>query len=302
MAIALMTFFSVFTLLASAGLWLGERERKPQIASVLRTPEQQRGLSGSLRQAGASLGTLMEQLEGVVPKTEADMSVVGQRMIRAGFRGESAVRVFYGAKCVAMAGLIMLVLATGLARLNFFFVPLLALALGFLAPDFWLGRKIKRRQREVRQGLPDVLDLLVVCVEAGLSLDQATARTSEEMGRSHPALSDELRVVVLEQRAGCPRAEAWRHLAHRTDVENVRNVVSMLVQSEQFGTSIAKTLRVHSQTMRTQRIQQVEEQAAKTGIKILFPLVLCVFPNLFLVTLGPAIMMMMDSLRDNFSH
>ena len=302
MGIALLTFISVFTLIASAGIWLAEREKKPQIASVLLTPEQRRGLSGSLKQAGVSLGNLVEHLEGVVPKSQAEISVMQQRMIRAGYRGESAVSVFYGAKCVSMAGFLVLVLVTGIASANYFFIILLALALGFLAPDFWLGRRIKSRQREIRLGLPDVLDLLVVCVEAGLSLDQATVRTAEEMGRSHRALSDELGMVVLEQRAGCPRAEAWRHLADRTDVESVRNVVSMLVQSEQFGTSIAKTLRVHSQTLRTQRIQQVEEQAAKTGIKILFPLVLCIFPNLFLVTLGPAVMMMLDSLRDNFTH
>jgi tight adherence protein C len=302
MAIALLTFVAVFTLIASVGILVVDREKKPQIANVLLTPEQRRGLSGSLKQAGASIGSLAEHFEGVVPRTQAEISVMQQRMIRAGYRGESAVKIFYGAKFLVMMLFLVLSLVTGLASLNYFFVILLALALGFLAPDFWLGRRIKSRQREIRLGLPDVLDLLVVCVEAGLSLDHATVRTTDEMGRSHQAISDELGVVVLEQRAGCPRADAWRHLADRTDVESVRNVVSMLVQSEQFGTSIAKTLRVHSQTLRTQRIQQVEEQAAKTGIKILFPLVLCIFPNLFLVTLGPAIMLMMDSLRENFNH
>ncbi len=302
MAIAILTFVAVFALMGSAGMLLIDREKKPQIADVLITPEQRRGLSGSLKQAGASFGTLVEHFEGVLPKTQAEVSVLQQRLIRAGFRNETAVKVFYGAKFLIMVSFLVISLATGLASLNYFFVILLALALGFLSPDFWLGRRIKKRQRQIRLGLPDVLDLLVVCVEAGLSLDQATARTADEMGRSHSALSDELGVVVLEQRAGCPRTDAWRHLSHRTDVESVRNVVSMLVQSEQFGTSIARTLRVHSQTLRTQRIQQVEEQAAKTGIKILFPLVLCIFPNLFLVTLGPAVMLMMDSLRQNFDH
>jgi tight adherence protein C len=201
-----------------------------------------------------------------------------------------------------MVAFLILVLATGLVKYNYFIVLLLALGLGFLAPDFWLGRRIAKRQREIRRGLPDVLDLLIVCVEAGLSLDQATARTSQELDRSGTALSDEMGVVVLEQRAGCPRSDAWRHLADRTDVDSVRSVVSMLVQSEVFGTSIARTLRVHSETLRTQRIQQVEEQAAKTGIKILFPLVFCIFPNLFLVTLGPAIMLMMDSFSKNLNH
>jgi tight adherence protein C len=133
-----------------------------------------------------------------------------------------------------------------------------ALGLGYLGPDFWLGRKIKARQKKVRLAVPDVLDLLVICVEAGLGLDQATARTARELNRAHPAISDELEVVALEQRAGRPRADAWRHMAERTDVDVVRNLVSLLVQSEQFGTSIAKSLRTHSDTLRTQRIQEVE--------------------------------------------
>ncbi len=127
----------------------------------------------------------------------------------------------------------------------------------------WEGRLPSARSA-IRRGLPDVLDLLVICIEAGLSLDQATARTAEELQTAQPELCDELRVVVLEQRAGRARSEAWKHLAERTDVDSVRNLVSMLVQSEQFGTSIAKTLRVHSDTLRTQRVQAVEEMAAKT--------------------------------------
>jgi tight adherence protein C len=138
----------------------------------------------------------------------------------------------------------------------------------------------------------------VICVEAGLGLDQATARTARELNRAHPAISDELEVVVLEQRAGRPRADAWRHMAERTDVDVVRNLVSLLVQSEQFGTSIAKSLRTHSDTLRTQRIQEVEELAAKTTIKLIFPLVLFIFPCLFLVTLGPAVILMAESFKE----
>jgi tight adherence protein C len=145
-----------------------------------------------------------------------------------------------------------------------------------------------------------VLDLLVICIEAGLSLDQGTSRAATELSQAQPELSDELTVVVLEQRAGRPRAEAWKHLAERTGVDSVRNLVSMLVQSEQFGTSIGKTLRVHSDTLRTQRVQQVEEAAAKTTIKLIFPLVLFIFPALFVVVLGPAVIMMMDSFATTF--
>jgi tight adherence protein C len=176
-------------------------------------------------------------------------------------------------------------------------VYIAALGLGFLVPDFWLGKRISTRQDRIRCGLPDVLDLLVICIEAGLSLDQATARTAVELKAAQPELCNELGIVVLEQRAGRPRGEAWKHLAERTDVVCVRNLVSMLIQSEQFGTSIAKVLRVHSDTLRTQRVQAVEEAAAKTTIKLIFPLVLFIFPSLFLVTLGPALISMMESFK-----
>ena len=172
--------------------------------------------------------------------------------------------------------------------------------LGYLGPDFWLGNRITARQARIRRGLPDVLDLLVICIEAGLSLDQATARTAQELSLTQPQLSDELGIVVLEQAAGRPRADAWRNLAERTDVDSVRNLVSVLVQAEKFGTSIARTLRVHSDTLRTQRRQQIEEQAAKTTVKLVFPLVLFIFPSIFLVTLGPAAIIMTDSFHKFF--
>jgi tight adherence protein C len=161
---------------------------------------------------------------------------------------------------------------------------------------------ISNRQAKVRKGLPDVLDMLVICVEAGLSLDQATARTAEELHHAQPVLSDELGVVALEQRAGSARADAWKHLADRTGVDVVRNLVSMLVQSEQFGTSVAKTLRVHSDTLRTKRVQEIEEKAAKLSVKLLFPLVFFIFPSLFVVVLGPAVIRMADSFKQMFGH
>jgi tight adherence protein C len=150
--------------------------------------------------------------------------------------------------------------------------------------------------------LPDVLDMLVICVEAGLSLDQATARAAEELRISQPVMSDELSVVALEQRAGSIRSDAWKHLADRTGLDIVRNLVSMLVQSEQFGTSIAKTLRVHSDTLRTKRVQEIEEKAAKLSVKLLFPLVFFIFPSLFVVVLGPAVILMADSFKSLFGQ
>jgi tight adherence protein C len=212
------------------------------------------------------------------------------------------VKVFYGAKVLIPLLLCLIAIVTGIANASPFFAYATALGLGFLLPDFWLGRQISKRQKQIRLGLPDALDFLVICIEAGLSMDQATARTAEELRLARPALSDELDIVVLEQRAGRVRSEAWRQFADRTDVNTVRILVSVLVQSEQLGTSVAKTLRIHSETLRTQRRQQIEEQAAKTSVKLVFPLVFFIFPSLFVVTLGPEMIIMAQSFRTYFSH
>jgi tight adherence protein C len=237
-----------------------------------------------------------------VPKTQAEVSVAQQRLIRAGYRTDSAVKVFYGMKVLVPVALCTVVLCSGLASESPFIAYAAALGVGYLAPDFWMGRKIAARQTRIRLGLPDMLDLLIICIEAGLGLDQATARAAQELSSAQPAISDEFGVVVLEQRAGCPRSDAWRHLAERTDVETVRTLVSMVVQSEKFGTSVAKILRTHSETLRTRRVQAVEEQAAKTTIKLIFPLVLFIFPSLFLVTLGPAFILMSESFKNLSTH
>jgi tight adherence protein C len=241
-------------------------------------------------------------MERVVPKSQAEMSVVRQRLTRAGYRNESALNLFYGAKVCLPLVLCLVAVVTGVGRDSAIFLYGIILALGFLAPDFWLGQKITLRQKRIRLGLPDMLDLLVVCIEAGLSVDQATARTAGELRLGQPAVSDELGLVVLEQRAGRARSDAWKQFAERSAVDSVRNLVSVLVQSEQLGTSVAKTLRIHSDTLRIQRRQAVEEQAAKTTIKLVFPLVLFIFPSLFLVTLGPALIIMSESFKQYLSQ
>jgi tight adherence protein C len=293
------TFFVIFLLIASGGLLLFYREAMLQRISAVVTPRGKQGaLLSTIQKAGfSSFGGMVGQLERVLPKSQAEVSVVQQRLIRAGYRKDSAVSLFYGAKVLVPLALCVLALITGFARDNAFFAYAVALGLGFLVPDFWLGRRITLRQKRIRLGLPDVLDLLVICIEAGLSVDQATARTAEELRLAQPAISDELGIVVLEQRAGRARSDAWKQFAERTDVDSVRNLVSVLVQSEQLGTSVAKTLRVHSDTLRTQRRQRVEEQAAKTTVKLVFPLVLFIFPSLFLVTLGPALIIMSESFQ-----
>jgi tight adherence protein C len=298
MQYAIFTFLVVFLLIVSGGLLLFYREQMLQrIFEAINPRPKQRSLMSTIQQTGFSIGGVVEHFENVLPKSQAEVSVVLQRLQRAGYRNESAVKIFYGSKVVIPIFLCILALVTGFGHLNPFFVYLLALILGFVAPDFWLKRQISSRQGKIRRGLPDVLDLLIICIEAGLSLDQATLRTSVELKGAQPELCDELSLVVLEQRAGRPRGEAWKHMAERTDVDCVRNLVSMLVQAEHFGTSIAKILRVHSDTLRTQRVQAVEEAAAKTSVKLVFPLVLFIFPSLFVVTLAPAFISMMNSLK-----
>lgn len=303
MGFVIVTFCCVFLLLASAGLLLFYRGAMiKRISSIVSQRKQERSLVETLQQTGTSLGVVVEKFEKVIPRTQAEVGVVQQRLIRAGFRKDSAVSFFYGSKVFVILALCAVVFATGIGHDSPFIMYAAALGIGYLGPDFWLGRQIKARQKKIRLGLPDVLDLLVICVEAGLGLDQATARTSQELMKAQPAVADELSIVALEQRAGRPREDAWRHIAERTDVDTVRNLVSMLVQSEQFGTSIAKTLRTHSDTLRVQRIQQVEEMAAKTTIKLIFPLVLFIFPCLFLVVLGPVGILMSESFREYLTH
>ncbi len=298
MGIIVLTFCVVFLLIVSGGLLLFHREEMLQrISDVINPQPKPKSLMSAIQQTGLSIGGVVEHFENVLPKSQAEVSVMLQRLQHAGFRGESAVRIFYGSKALVPATLCLLALVTGLGALSPFFVYVTAAALGFLAPDFWLGKRIKDRQGKIRRGLPDVLDLLIICIEAGLSLDQATARTAVELKLAQPELCDELGIVVLEQRAGRPRGEAWKHLAERTDVDAVRNLTTMLVQAEQFGTSIAKTLRVHGDTLRTQRVQAVEEAAAKTTIKLLFPLVFFIFPTLFVVALGPAVISIMANFK-----
>jgi tight adherence protein C len=298
MGIAVTVFCVMFLLIASGLLLLFYREAMLQRITEVITPQAKpKTLLSTIQQTGISISEVVVQFQNVLPKSQAEVSVVLQRLIRAGYRKESAIKLFYSCKVVVPILLCIFAAVSGLGAWSPFFVYAVCLALGFLAPDFWLGRQIKKRQSQIRRGLPDVLDLLIICIEAGLSLDQATKRTAEELTNAQPQLCDELSIVVLEQQAGRPRADAWKHMSERTDVDCIRNLVSMLVQSEQFGTSIAKTLRVHSDTLRTQRVQAVEEAAAKTTIKLIFPLVFFIFPSLFLVALGPAVISMMDSFK-----
>lgn len=298
MGFAVFAFIVVFLLIASGGLLLFYREKMLQRLPRVLSPDGQGGGAAAVldrfKDPAASLGAFVQPFEKVLPKSSQEVSVAQKRLIRAGYREEKMLKIFYGAKVLLPVVLCVVVTVAGLHGLVGY---LSALGLGYLIPDFWLGRRIKARQLNIRLGLPDVLDLLVVCIEAGLSVDQATIRTAEELAVNQPALSDELGLVILEQRAGRPRPDAWRSFAERTDVDVIRELVSVLIQADQFGTSVAKNLRVYSETLRTRRRQQIEEKAAKTAVKLVFPLALFIFPSLFVVTLGPSILSLIENLR-----
>jgi tight adherence protein C len=226
-----------------------------------------------------------------------DSSRTSVLLVRAGYRSPEAILAYQGAKVVLPLLIVILVLSTGVYRFN----PILLLAIagiaGFVAPDFWLTSRIRLRQKNILAGLPDALDLLTVCVEAGMGLDQAVYRVSQEIQVSCPELSDELKLMNMESRFGKSRAESMRDLATRTGVEDVKTAVAMLIQTDRFGTDLARALRVHSMTMRVKRRQRAEELASKTSVKMVPALVFFIFPAMFVVVLGPAVIALVRTLK-----
>lgn len=210
-------------------------------------------------------------------------------MIRAGYRSSEALGAMRGVKLIFPIGLLAIVYFSGLYRTNVFLIPALALGFGYLLPDMWLTWRVRARQHKLRKALPDALDLLVICVEAGLGLDQALMKVSQDMKISHPELSEELQLVNMEMRIGKSRIDALRELARRTGLDDIKSLVAMLIQTERFGTSIAQSLRVYSDDMRIKRRQRAEEMSAKTSVKMVPPLVFFIFPALMVVILGPAV-------------
>ncbi|MES2391025.1 MAG: type II secretion system F family protein [Acidobacteriota bacterium] len=215
------------------------------------------------------------------------------RLMAAGMRNSGTADIFF-----AVQFLVPLVGAFGGSFFKdntLFWVFAFGVA-GFMAPDMWLSKMVSRRQNRIRRSLPDALDLLVICVDAGLGIDQALLRVGEEIALSYPDINEEFTQVNLEQRAGKPRLEAWQSLADRTKIEEFAAFVSMLTQTDRFGTPILKALSRFSEEIRLKRSQHAEEAAAKTKIKIIFPLVLCIFPCIFIVLLAPAILSIMAGL------
>lgn len=234
------------------------------------------------------LQRVLSDMGRMLPASPKQVSRTERLMARAGFRRPEAVTAMRGAKVLLPGALLGLAYFTNIYQSNPFFILGFAGLAGYLMPEFWLTRHIKRRQQIIRLSLPDFLDLLVICVEAGLGLDQALMRVSQELRVAHPQLCDELELSNAEIRIGRSRVEALRELASRTGVEEIKALVAMLIQTERFGTSVAQSLRVHSDELRTKRRQRAEELAAKTTVKMVPALVFFIMPALFIVILGPA--------------
>ena len=249
-----------------------------------------------------TLASLLKPFAALARPTKSDeLSRARLNMIRAGLRGENALEIFMGLKLFLAPLLTIAFLEFNSNLTNPIQFPVdIVLSVWicgfvFFVPNFWLNGKIKERQQALERALPDAMDLLVTCVEAGLGLDAAMSRVAQEMVLSSPILADELNHTFLEVQAGVPRADSFRRLAERTGVEDLRSLSAMLIQTDIFGTSVARALRIHSDGMRVKRMQQAEEKAAMVSVKMTVPLVLFILPSLIAIVMGPAIVMITQS-------
>lgn len=298
MSIALtgILFVVVVLGLSSVGmkLWVRPKEAIERVTGVIDQHEEVPA------HPSLALHDLIRKLGNLVPASPKDVTVMQRRLIRAGYRNPNSLKVLYGAK-VALAVLFPSV--TGLLIANSEADPsnkmlavLAALVIGFFGPNEWVRVVAKRRQKQISRGLPNALDLLVVCVESGLGLDQAILQVSKELEHAHPEITEEFALVNLELKAGKRRVEALRNLAERTGVEDLKKLVAVLIQADRFGTGVAQSLRQHADYMRVQARQVAEEKAAKLGVKLVFPIFFCILPSLFVVTVGPVVMRIMREL------
>ena len=284
----IVVLFAAVAIAVAAGAWvltdpqlLQQRLSAFAVKPVLTAPSQ------SL--VGEKLPPAVKRVRSFVPKSPKEMDRIERRMASAGYYGPWPSTLYAVAEIALPAlvfGLIVFNFGTGTALI---FAVIFAV-IAFYVPNLWLGRAINARRREIRNGLPDAIDLLIVCIESGSGLDQALNRVAEELALPYPALARELEFISSETRAGKPRIEAFKNFADRTKVEDVRSLVAMLIQTDRFGTSLGLALRTHADTLRTKRRQRAEERAAKLGVKLLFPLVFCMFPAFYLIVLGPSML------------
>jgi tight adherence protein C len=288
--ISVLLFLGIAILAAGAGmkLYVRPKEAMERVAGGLEHSEHM-PVHPSL-----AFHELIKKLGNFVPQSPKDVTVMQRRLIRAGIRNEGALRILYGAKAAFGIGLPLLAGASIAGSTtdggNKVMMILVATAVGFFGPNEYVRRLAGRRQYQVARGLPNALDLLVVCVESGLGLDQAILQVSKELEHAHPEISEEFAFVNLELKAGKRRVDALRNLAERSGVEDLKKLVAVLIQADRFGTGVAQSLRAHADFMRVQARQIAEEKAAKLGVKLIFPIFFCILPSLFVVTVGPVAM------------
>ena len=259
------------------------------ITRLLPAPGETRGVvSGSVQDRLLRVARLLGSRIGI-----AGGEKLRKRFLAAGLRNQSSMDTYVAGRL--LAPIAVLLIWSFFHQITLFWITLM-MGGAYLAPDLWLATVTKRRREKIRLGLPDAVDLMVVCVDAGLGLDQALLRTGQELGSSHSVLAEELIQINLEQRAGKPRIDAWRDMADRTQLEMVKGFANMLAQSDRFGTPVSKALSTFADGLRKQRSQQAEEMAAKSTIKLMFPLVLFIFPSMFIVLLGPAALLISRNL------
>jgi tight adherence protein C len=286
--IAFLVFLTVAVAVAAAGLrmWVRPNEAIERVTGMETMVNERIPVHPSL-----VFHDLIKRLGNLVPASPKDVSVMQKRLIRAGIKGANALRILYGAKIllgVSMPILMSLAVANSAAEsTNKILAILAAAAAGFFGPNEYVKIKLQRRQKAVQRGLANSLDLLVVCVESGLGLDQAMIQVAKELEHAHKEITEEFAMINLELKAGKRRVEALRNLADRTAVDDLKKLVAVLIQADRFGTGIAQSLRAHADFMRIQARQIAEEKAAKLGVKLIFPIFFCIMPSLFVVTVGP---------------
>jgi tight adherence protein C len=299
--ISSVTFFSLFLFCFGIVQYLRQREKRRELLEKIGRSGESSIIQYEKTAQNASSGTIFAPVLNFFkligdrisfePSHESRMRI---RFLRAGIRRKNAGTIFWGAKgffCIFLAAIFFICRFTLLKVLSdqvaVGLAVLIALA-GFYLPDLWLTIKSDIRKEKLLEGIPDALDLLVVCVEAGMGLDGAINRVAEETKLTNPILSDELKLLNLELRAGKSRQDALRNLALRTNIDAMNSLVTLLIQTDKFGTSVAKALQVFSDSFRAQRYQKAEEVAAKMPVKLIFPLIMFVFPSLFVIIIGPA--------------
>lgn len=303
MIISIVFFFSILLLLAGVYSYYEAHKGRRQIVDKIKASEEslildkksaysdtaQDGQRGNFRQFIISLGRWIK------PEDDDKISGLRMKLLQAGYRAHGASLVFFGYKVFGAVLFSVLfffskmVFVKPLPPGSLVIIAVLFAVIGFYLPNLWLKIKTSNRQQNILEGFPDALDLMVVCVEAGMGLDAAINRVGEEMELRNSVVSNEFRTMGLELRAGKLRREALRNLGTRTGLDDVKSLMTLLIQTDKFGTSVAQALRVHSSSMRTKRYQKAEEIAAKLPVKLVFPLILCIFPSLFVIIVGPAV-------------